>query len=30
LFKDVIAAFIKEFISDKDYLNPQFSKAVNA
>jgi hypothetical protein len=30
LFQDVIAAFIKEFISDKDYLNPQFSKAVNA
>ena len=30
LFQEVISAFIKKFIVDKEHLNPQFSKAVNA
>ena len=30
LFQEAIASFIKEFIVDKEHLNPQFLKAVNA
>lgn len=30
LFQEVIATFIHDFVADKDYLNPQFSKSVNA
>lgn len=30
LFQEAIASFIKEFIVDKEHLNPQFLKTVNA
>jgi hypothetical protein len=30
LFQEAISAFIKKFMADKEHLNPQFSKAVNA
>lgn len=30
LFQEVIASFIHEFVVDKDHLNSQFSRAVNA
>ena len=30
LYKDVVAAFVRIFTTDKEYLNPQFRTAVNA
>jgi len=30
LFQEVIASFIHEFVVDKEHLNSQFLKAVNA
>ena len=30
LFQEAISVFIKKFMADKEHLNPQFSKAVNA
>lgn len=30
LFQEVIAAFIHDFVADKNHLNSQFSKSVNA
>jgi hypothetical protein len=30
LFAEVVAAFIKDFVPGKEYLNPQFRAVVNA